>query len=90
MRTAMFTDVDKEIESVRAMIAARFPVYETRVTPQAVQFLVRVDPATMEAKFEDLRKELVPKNYIPLLTTQGGSTRSSCSVGPPSGSSRGM
>src|SRR2546427_4527635 len=72
MRTAMFTDVDKEIESVRAMIAARFPVYETRVTPQAVQFLVRVAPATMQAKFEDLRKELVPKNYIPLLTTQGG------------------
>ena len=64
----MFSDVDKEIEYVRGVVAARFPVYETRVTPQTVQFLVTVDPATMEAKFEDLRKELVPKDYIPSIT----------------------
>ncbi len=68
----MATNVDKEIEYVRGVVAARFPVYETRVTPQAVQFLVTVDPATMEAKFEDLRKELVPKDYIPALTKEGG------------------
>ena len=68
----MFSGVDKEIEFVKGLIALRFPVYETRVTPQAVQFLVTVDPATMEAKFEDLRKELVPKNYIPLLVREGG------------------
>ncbi|TLZ52177.1 MAG: site-2 protease family protein [Methanobacteriota archaeon] len=68
----MFTEADKEIEYVRGVIATRFPVYETRVTPQAVQFLVTVDLATMEAKFEDLRKELVPKNYIPMLTREGG------------------
>jgi len=68
----MFSEVDKEIEYVRGVVAARFPVYETRVTPQAVQFLVTVDPATMEAKFEDLRKELVPKDYIPSLTKEKG------------------
>ena len=68
----MFSDVDQEIELVRGIVAQRFPVYETRVTPQAVQFLVNVDPATMEAQFEDLRVELVPKNYIPTLTKDGG------------------
>jgi len=68
----MFSDVDKEIEYVRSVVSARFPVYDTRVTPQAVQFLVSVDPATMEARFEDLRMELVPKNYIPMLTREGG------------------
>jgi len=68
----MFSDVDKEIEYVRSLVAARFTVYETRVTPQAVQFLIQVDPPTMEAKFEDLRKELVPKDYIPTITKEGG------------------
>ena len=68
----MFSDVDKEIAYVRGVVSARFSVYETRVTPQAVQFLVTVDPATMEARFEDLRKELVPKDYIPVLTKEKG------------------
>ncbi len=68
----MFSEADKEIEFVRGLVAQRFPVYETRVTPNAVQFLVRVDPGTMEGKFEDLRKELVPKNYIPFLAMEGG------------------
>jgi membrane-associated protease RseP (regulator of RpoE activity) len=68
----MDSDAGKDIEYVRGVVAQRFPVYDTRVTPQAVQFLVTVDPATMEAKFEDLRKELVPKNFIPFLTREGG------------------
>ena len=68
----MFSEVDREIEHVRSMVAARFPVYETRVTPQAVVFLVTADPATLETKFEDLRIELVPKNYIPYLTRENG------------------
>ncbi|MBI4416445.1 MAG: site-2 protease family protein [Euryarchaeota archaeon] len=68
----MFSDLGAEIESVRAAVSARFPVYDTRVTPQAVAFLVNVDPATMEKKFDDLRLELVPKDYIPSLTKQGG------------------
>lgn len=68
----MFAQADRDVEWVRSQVAARFPVYETKVTEQAVQFLVTVDPATMESKFDDLRKELVPKDYIPFLAKQGG------------------
>jgi len=68
----MFSDPEKEIEFVKRIVALRFPIYDTRVTPQAVQFLVTVDPATMEERFEDLRKELVPQNYIPFLAREGG------------------
>src|SRR3990170_1759400 len=68
----MFSEADKELESVRSAVSQRFPVYDTRVTPQAVQFLVTVDPNTMEERFEDLRMELVPKNYIPFLAREGG------------------
>lgn len=68
----MFSPADQELEWVRARVAARFPVYETKITEQAVQFLVTVDPATMEEKFDELRKELVPKDYIPFLAKQGG------------------
>src|SRR3990170_8471878 len=68
----MFSPADEELEWVRSRVAARFPVYETKVTEQAVQFLVNVDPASLEAKFDELRLELVPKDYIPVLAKQGG------------------
>ncbi len=68
----MFSDLDKEIEHVRSLVQQRFPVYETRVTPQAVQFLVTVDPATMEQRFDELRLDLVPQNYIPSIRREGG------------------
>lgn len=68
----MFSDLDKEIEHVRGLVQQRFPVYESRVTPQAVQFLVTVDPATMEQRFDELRLDLVPQNYIPSIRREGG------------------
>lgn len=68
----MFSEVDREIEYVRSVVGTRFPVYDTRVTPQAVAFAVQVDPLTMEQRFDELRTELVPKNYIPFLTMEGG------------------
>lgn len=68
----MFSPANSDLEWVRARVAARFPIYETKVTEQAVQFLVNVDPSTMEAKFDELRLELVPKDYIPALAKQGG------------------
>jgi len=68
----MFSQAGQELEWVRSRVAERFPVYETKVTEQAVQFLVNVDATTMEAKFDDLRTELVPKDYIPVLAKQAG------------------
>src|SRR3972149_5377425 len=71
-RRRMFSQAGQELEWVRSRVAERFPVYETKVTEQAGQFLVNVDAATMEAKFDDLRTELVPKDYIPVLAKQAG------------------
>ncbi|MFZ1023993.1 MAG: site-2 protease family protein [Thermoplasmata archaeon] len=53
-----------EIDRIRSIVAAYFPVYETRVTPQSLLLVVHVDPPTLEAKFDQLRQELTRRDYI--------------------------
>ena len=67
----MFT-ADKEVESLRALVGARFPVYQVNVRGDAVAFYVTVNPATLDADFEALRLEVIPKAYIPFLTKEQG------------------
>jgi Zn-dependent protease len=61
-----------ELERVRAIVSAHFPVYETRLGPQSVLLAVHVDPATLESKFDALRRELWELNYVPVLRQQSG------------------
>lgn len=61
-----------ELERLRSIVAAHFPVYETRVGPQSLLLAVRVDPLTLEAKFDALRRELWLRQYVPLLRRQSG------------------
>jgi Zn-dependent protease len=61
-----------ELDRLRRVVSAYFPVYETRVGPQSVLLAVHIDPATLEAKFDGLRRELWPLQFIPLLRRQSG------------------
>jgi len=61
-----------ELDRLRTIVAAYFPVYETRVGPQSLLLAVHADPATLEARFDQLRRELSPLQYVPLLRRQSG------------------
>ena len=61
-----------ELERLRSMVAAYFPVYETRVGPQSLLLAIHADPATLDEKFDRLRRELWPKQYVPLLRRESG------------------
>ncbi len=61
-----------EIDRIRSLVAVRFPVYETRVSPRSVVLLVHADPATLEERFDALRREMWDRFYVPQLRRQGG------------------
>jgi hypothetical protein len=54
------------------VVAAYFPVYETRIGPQSLLLAVHADPATLSEKFDRLRQELWAMGYVPLLRRQSG------------------
>ncbi len=64
---------DQEIENLREAVARYFTVYGVVVSPLALSFQV-AQPAdgNVEKPFDGLRKELVPKDYIPTLTQERG------------------
>jgi len=65
---------EAEIESIRAAIAKHFSVYGVVVTPMALTFQVAAPPAGLDAPFEALRQDLVPRDYIPTVTQEKGET----------------
>ena len=64
---------DQEIENLREAVARHFTVYGVGVSPLALTFQV-AQPADgdVEKPFDGLRRELVPKDYIPTLTRERG------------------
>src|SRR5437667_8507646 len=73
MARAMMS-AEAEIESIRAAIAKHFSVYGVVVTPIALTFQVAAPPAGLDAPFEALRQDLVPRDYIPTVTQEKGET----------------
>src|SRR2546426_663897 len=65
---------EAEIESLRSTIARYFSVYGVVVSPMALTFQVGVPPGGIDAPFDALRIELVPKDYIPTITQEKGET----------------
>lgn len=63
---------EKEIEDLRATVARYFPVYEVRVRPDMLTFFVHIDQATLDKNFDELRKNLIPRHYIPIITKDQG------------------
>ncbi len=63
---------ESEIERLRANVGVFFPVYETRITPNSVLFLVAAEPATLAQRFDQLRRELWEKYYVPFIRHDRG------------------
>src|SRR2546428_12238660 len=63
-----------EIESIRTVVAKYFTVYGVVVTPLALTFQVTSPTGGIDAPFDGLRQELVPKDYIPTITQEKGET----------------
>ncbi len=61
---------DAEIEALRASVARHFAVSQIVVNPFAVTFHVFADPAALDAGFDALRKDLVPRNYVPTIVAE--------------------
>lgn len=61
-----------ELERLRTTVARYFPVYESRVTPQSLLLAVHVQKETLPEKFDQLRRELGPLGYAPILRRDHG------------------
>jgi len=62
-----------EIDFIQSSIGKYFPTYKTEVEFDVVSVYIRVySGEDIEDQFDDLRKELVPKNYIPYLHEENG------------------
>jgi hypothetical protein len=61
-----------EIDRLRSYVAGYFPVYETRINPTSVSFLVAGDPRTLEDRFDRMRRDLWDKYYVPFIRYEKG------------------
>ncbi|MFW5898477.1 MAG: site-2 protease family protein [Candidatus Saliniplasma sp.] len=62
-----------EIDFIQSTIGKYFPTYKTQVEYDMVSVYINVYRGEdIEDRFDDLRKEMVPKNYIPYLREDSG------------------
>src|SRR2546422_8375003 len=64
--------MDAEVEGLRTAVSRYFSVTKVLVNPFAVTFHVTADPASLDETFDRLRRELVPKNYVPSIARENG------------------
>lgn len=65
---------ETEVESIRTVVAKHFSVYGVVVSPLALTFQVRAPTGGIDAPFDAVRQELVPKGYVPTVTREKGET----------------
>ena len=61
-----------EVESVKAAISKYFPIYDVRVSYDALTFFITPDHSSLHGKFEQLRNEFKALKMVPVLRYQGG------------------
>ncbi len=62
-----------EIDFIRDQISSYFPIYKTEVEFDIVSVYIKAPrEEELEDRFDDLRKEFVPQNYIPHLVERHG------------------
>jgi membrane-associated protease RseP (regulator of RpoE activity) len=61
-----------ELDKIRRIVGTQFAIYDTRVGPQSLLLAIQVDLATLESKFDQLRRDLWAAGYIPILRRQQG------------------
>ena len=72
MQNQVPPEAAKEIEYVKSLVARHFPVYDVKIKYDVIEFYCSVDPLTLEEGFEQLREEMKPKGYIPMITYSKG------------------
>jgi len=66
-------DYKDEIDFIRDQISKYFPIYKTEVEFDVVSVYIKAPKEKkLEEKFDDLRKEFVPQNYVPHLVERHG------------------
>ncbi len=66
-------DYRNEIDFIRDQVSRYFPIYKTEVEFDIVSVYIKApNEEVLEDKFDDLRKEFVPQNYIPHLVEKHG------------------
>jgi Zn-dependent protease len=64
------------VETLRDIVDARFPVYDTEFDDRSVAFYVEVpDESRLEEEFEGLRRELRSRGLLPMIQHRGGEHR---------------
>src|SRR2546426_1353364 len=64
--------MDAEVEGLRATVSRHFSISQIVVNPFAVSFHITVDPPKLDSAFDALRRELLPRNYIPSIVQEQG------------------
>ncbi len=66
-------DYRNDIEFIQAKVSKQFPIYRTEVEFDIVNIYVRISRGDdFEERFDELRQELVPLNFIPFLREEKG------------------
>ena len=76
-------DQAAEVESIRSTVAKHFLVYDVRASYDSVSMFITPDKSVLEVHFEELRKEMAAKGYIPILEYMGGEYQISVVRKPP-------
>ena len=61
-----------DIELLKREVGQRFPFYDLRYDAKTAAFFCRIDDETLEEKFDDLRRSLSEKGYVPMLRYEKG------------------
>jgi len=65
-------NTNSDVELLKEEVAQRFPFYDMRWNDNTVAFFCRIDKEVLEEKFDELRKSLSKKGYIPMLRYENG------------------
>lgn len=61
-----------DLELLKSEIGLYFPFYDMKFDHKTAVFYINIDESTIEEKFDNLRRSLSKKGYIPMLRYEGG------------------
>ncbi|MFO8110100.1 MAG: site-2 protease family protein [Thermoplasmata archaeon] len=64
---------ENQVEYLQSIVGKYFPIYRTEIEFDIVNLYIRISPdSDIEEPFSELRKELIPQNYIPHIREDRG------------------
>lgn len=61
-----------EVESIKAAVSKYFPIYDVRVSYEALTFFITPNLSELDRGFKQLRADLKPRMMVPILKYHGG------------------